>query len=115
MKYFILMSLFMNLQFVNAQTTVKTVIINVNGACDDCKERIENAADIKGVKLCNWSPDTKKAVVTYDEAKVSVETVEKAIAAKGYDTEHFKGDEKAYTKLPKCCQYRGNTDGLHHK
>ncbi len=114
MKYFILLSLVMGLQFVSAQNTVKTMVISVNGVCDDCKERIENAADIKGVKLCNWSPETKKAIVTFDEAKVSAENIEKAIAAKGYDTEHFKGDEKAYAKLPKCCKYREDTEGLIH-
>lgn len=115
MKNFILVALFFVFQSMSSQTTVKTVIINVDGACDDCKDRIENAADIKGVKLCNWSPDTKKAIVTYDESKVSVEQIEKAIASKGYDTEHFKGEESAYKKLPKCCQYRSNTEGLHHK
>ncbi len=114
MKNFILLALFFVLQSMNGQTTVKTVIINVNGACDDCKERIENAADIKGVKLCNWSPDTKKAVITYDEAKVSLETIEKAIANRGYDTEHFKRNEEAYKKLPKCCQYLGVEHVDHH-
>lgn len=115
MRTILLLALFLVFQNMNGQTTVKTAIISVDGACDDCKDRIENAADIKGVKLCNWSPDTKKAVVTYDEAKVSVEAIEKAIAAKGYDTEHFKGDDSAYKKLPKCCQYRGNTEGLHKR
>ena len=32
-----------------AQTTIKTATIAVKGNCEQCKERIENAADIKGV------------------------------------------------------------------
>jgi hypothetical protein len=34
-----------------AQSTIKTTTIAVKGNCEQCKERIENAADIKGVKL----------------------------------------------------------------
>ena len=36
---------------IQAQTTVTTSTISVKGNCGECKERIENAADIKGV-LC---------------------------------------------------------------
>ena len=115
MKIFLTLSLLLALQSLSAQSSVKTVTLGVDGDCDECKESIENAADLKGVKVCNWDAKTKKAVITYDEAKVSLDKIENAIAAKGYDTEHVRGSDAAYNKLPKCCRYRGNTEGLHKK
>lgn len=88
------------------EKTIKTTTFTVIGICDDCKERIENGADIKGVKICEWNPDTKIAKVTYDESKVSLDKIQKAISNKGYDVGPYKGDNEAYAKLPKCCQYR---------
>ena len=43
---------------IKAQTTVKTITLAVKGNCEQCKERIENAADIKGVKICTCSGKT---------------------------------------------------------
>lgn len=89
-----------------AQSTVKTVTISVQGNCDECKERIENAADIKGVKLCTWNKDTKVASITYVPEKVTLNQIEKAIAKAGYDAGSEKATNAAYTKLPNCCQYK---------
>jgi periplasmic mercuric ion binding protein len=88
------------------QSSVKTVTFHVSGVCGECKELIENAADIKGVKKCMWDKKSRIATVIIDEKKVTQEKVEKAIAKAGYDTEHEKGDLKAYDKLPRCCQYK---------
>ena len=85
---------------------VQTQTFIVKGNCDDCKERIENAADIKGVKLVKWDPDTQVATATYDTEKVTVPKIQQAIAAAGYDAGTVKGSDRAYKKLPKCCQYR---------
>lgn len=83
-----------------------TATLSVKGNCDMCKKRIENAADIKGVKNCNWDEKTKVASITYNSEKTSMVEIEQAIAKKGYDTEGVKADEEAYKKLPKCCHYR---------
>jgi copper chaperone CopZ len=91
------------------QSTIKTETFTVSGNCDDCKKRIENAADIKGVKLSDWNSDKKEISVTYDSKKTSLELIQKAIAAKGYDAGNIKGDPKAYQNLPHCCQYRDRT------
>jgi periplasmic mercuric ion binding protein len=92
---------------VKAQNnTVKTVTIHVSGNCEECKERIENAADIKGVKLSKWDTKTKIAKVTYDTTKTSLLKIEEAIAAKGYDAGPVKATQSSYMKLPKCCRYR---------
>ncbi|HQQ94636.1 MAG TPA: heavy-metal-associated domain-containing protein [Bacteroidia bacterium] len=112
---FIITVFILSLNLSAQQNSVKTVTLGVSGDCDECKANIENAADIKGVKLCVWNSKSQQAVITYDESKVSLEKIEQAIANKGYDTEHLKASETAYYKLPKCCQYRGNTEGLHKK
>jgi len=89
-----------------SQEGVKTSTFIVKGNCEDCKARIENAADIKGVKILTWNPDTKVASVTYNSEKVSLDKIQQSIAAKGHDAGQLKGSDIAYKKLPKCCQYR---------
>jgi mercuric ion binding protein len=89
-----------------SQNTVKTETFIVKGNCEDCKKRIENAADIKGVKISNWDVDKKIFSVTFDSKKTDLLLIQKAIAAKGYDAGDEKGDDAAYKKLPKCCQYK---------
>jgi len=91
---------------LNAQTGIQTSTFTVKGNCEDCKLRIENAADIKGVKILTWNEDTKVASVTYNADKVSLDKIQNSIAAAGYDAGTKKGDDAAYRKLPKCCQYR---------
>jgi copper chaperone CopZ len=90
----------------SAQQSAKTVTFTVKGNCEECKENIENAADLKGVKLLTWDQKTKVATVTFNPEKITLSQIQQAIAAKGYDTGDFKGSEKAYKALPKCCKYR---------
>jgi mercuric ion binding protein len=71
---------------IQAQTTVITSTISVKGNCDECKERIENAADIKGVKNAIWDEETQAVTVTFDSKKVTLEQIEKAIAKSGHET-----------------------------
>ena len=49
---------------------VETVEFHVSGACGMCKDRIENAALIKGVKLTEWDKTTKMLKVIYNPKKV---------------------------------------------
>lgn len=89
----------------SAQTKTNTITIPVKGNCDQCKERIENAADIKGVKLCTWNEKTQTATVIYDPGKVKQQQIEEAIAKSGHDAGAAKA-QGSYTKLPDCCKYR---------
>jgi periplasmic mercuric ion binding protein len=91
---------------VKAQQGVITETISVKGNCEECKERIENASDIKGVKICVWNEDTKIATITYDSAKTDLLKIKKAIAASGHDAGEITGNAKAYNRLPDCCKYR---------
>lgn len=98
---------------VQAQSTVTTSTVAVKGNCDECKERIENAADIKGVKNAVWSEEKQALTVTYDTKKVSLEQIEIAIAKSGHETNHQKADLKAYNGLPACCKYQ--SENCHKK
>ncbi len=103
-----LIILFISLIFsvsINAQSSIKTTTIAVKGNCDECKERIENAADIKGVKNSNWDKNKKIITVTYDAKKVTPAQIESAIAKMGHATATQKANAKAYNKLPACCKY----------
>ena len=102
----ICISLFISLSSFSQEKSVKTITISVKGNCEECKARIENAADIKGVKICSWNEDTQIASITYRSDKVTPEQIEKAIAASGHDAGTLKGDDKSYAKLPSCCKYR---------
>lgn len=84
----------------------KTTEIVVKGNCDACKNRIENAALIKGVKSATWNKKTKKLKLIYRADKVKIEAIHKAVAAAGHDTVLEKAPDKIYKKLPKCCAYR---------
>lgn len=105
---FLLIGLFLSVSLFSQTKSTVTSTFPVKGNCGDCKERIENAADIKGVKICIWDEDKKVATVTYDSTKTSLITIQKAIAAIGYDAGDQKGNDAKYKKLPKCCQYRDN-------
>jgi periplasmic mercuric ion binding protein len=86
--------------------SVKTETILVSGNCEECKERIENAADIKGVKISKWDDKSGVATVTYDPEKTTLLKIKQAIAAQGHDAGEVKAGEKSYNKLPGCCKYR---------
>ena len=101
--------LVISLNTFSQNSTVKTETFAVKGNCEMCQTRIENAADIKGVKISKWDVEKKFITVTYDSTKTNIEKIQKAIAAKGYDVGELKGDDKAYAKLPGCCQYRDRT------
>ena len=106
MKTIIILFSLLGSMNIMAQTTISTSTISVKGNCDQCKERIENAADIKGVKNAKWDEKNKIATVTYDTKKVTLEQIEKAIARAGYETASQKANEEAYRNLPSCCKYQ---------
>lgn len=81
--------------------------IKVSGNCDQCKQRIETAAkSVSGVSSADWSAETKMLHVQFDGAKTNLDTIQKAIAKAGHDTEKYKASDAAYKALPECCKYR---------
>lgn len=60
---------------------------------------------VPGVLKSSWNKDTKMIFVSYDDKKITLDQIQKKIAAAGYDNEKYKGDDIAYKALPECCQY----------
>ncbi len=79
----------------------------VEGVCEMCKERIENAVlDLKGVQFANWNQETHKLKVKYNSSKVSLDQIHQALANAGHDTDKIKASQEQYNKVHKCCRYR---------
>lgn len=80
--------------------------IFVDGICNMCKDRIENAALVRGVKKVEWNKATSELVVIYDSSKTSLNIIQLSINEAGYDTRDHKAKLEDYKRLPKCCAYR---------
>lgn len=91
---------------IKAQSKIITDTISVQGNCKECKERIEDAAFIKGVKSALWDKEKDLLTVIYNSDKTSLENISLAVANIGHDTRLHTGNEKKYKKLPSCCAYR---------
>jgi copper chaperone CopZ len=110
MKHFIvLISLLLSSILSFAQSDTKTETFKVDGNCDMCKKRIENAAYVKGVKRADWDKENHSLTVIYRPSKISSEAIQQNIAKAGHSTEKVEAAETDYKKLPVCCQYKTNT------
>lgn len=84
---------------------IATSTFKVWGNCEMCKETIESSLKTSGINTANWSTESNFIEVVYDTSKISLDQIQKNIASVGYDNEKYKGDGKAYSELPGCCQY----------
>ena len=113
-------AMFLLLSQLHAQNTQSsepdtTVSFKVYGACEMCKDRIEEALKLKGIKSANWNVDTKILTVTYEPSRIWLDRIHNRIASVGHDTELKKANNAVYNKLPDCCLYRDakRMDELH--
>ena len=90
----------------NAQSLDSTATFKVYGVCDQCKNRIEKALKIKGIKSATWDVDTKMLAIIFNPSKITLEKVHTRLADVGHDTELKKAKESTYKALPSCCHYR---------
>ena len=91
----------------------KTEKFKVYGNCGMCEDRIEKAAkSVDGVSEADWDKETKMIEVSFDKEKTEMMEIHKAIAAIGHDTEKMEAEDKDYSDLPGCCQYKRKA---HHK
>lgn len=89
----------------------KTETFKVYGNCGMCKNRIESSLkNIEGIKKATWDVKTKMITVTFDPDKITLNKIKETIASVGHDTDNVRGDEKAYQKLPGCCQFKRAED-----
>ncbi len=95
----------------SAKADIDTLVFKVSGNCEMCKERIEYAVDVKGVKSANWDQESKMITVVYDKSKITEDKIHQLIAKAGYETSKTPADQDAYKGLPGCCQY----DQTQHK
>jgi cation transport ATPase len=90
-----------------AQNKNATAILDVDGVCMMCKERIEKASiKTKGVKSAVWNVKTHELSIIYDERKTNLTTINENIAAVGHDTKTIKASDEAYNSVHPCCLYR---------
>jgi hypothetical protein len=87
---------------------IDTVKFEVKGVCGMCKDRIENAALIKGVKWVDWDKVTDTLTVIYRKDKTEILKVHESIAEVGHTTDLLECNMEAYRKLPACCAYMGD-------
>lgn len=91
----------------NKKMTADTAVsFKVFGACEQCKDRIEIAAKIRGVKKATWDVDSKQLSLLYNPSLVSLEKIQNRIVAVGHDIDGKKAKDVVYNALPKCCHYR---------
>lgn len=84
---------------------IDTAYFHTDGVCKMCKERIENAGLVKGVKFIEWNKETGQTMVVYKTSKTNSETIQKAISEAGHNTTAHKCSPEAYDKIPGCCKY----------
>lgn len=90
---------------VFAQSGIDTLSIEVKGVCGMCKDRIEKASYIKGVKKATWDNNSSALTVIYKVGKFDEDQLHQSIANIGHSTNKVKASEDAYKRLPKCCSY----------
>lgn len=87
---------------------VADTTFRVAGNCSQCKTRIEKAVTIQGVKFARWNKSTKMLRVAYQTGTVTVDSLQRRIAAVGHDTGTYTAPDAVYSGLPECCLYRDN-------
>ena len=78
----------------------------VDGVCGMCKDRIELAVDVKGVKFAEYDVDSKELKIVFNEKKITLKEIHELIAKAGHDTKEVKASDEAYANIHGCCKYR---------
>lgn len=105
LKYFPVFFLTMFSFSVVAQSKIVEDTLIVKGICGMCKERIEEAAYGKGVKLVSWDKATDQLSLTYRSDKTTITEIEERIVKAGHSTVDHEAPQNAYNQLPDCCRY----------
>jgi periplasmic mercuric ion binding protein len=106
MKKYILLLILISSFATLAQEKIIKAKIKVYGNCTMCKQRIETALEVKGIKTATWSSETKELNVVYNKNKITEQKIHEIIASIGHDTDLVKAKDNIYSELPFCCLYR---------
>lgn len=92
------------------QAAEKIVEVNLPSIqCGMCIRTIEEAlVKVEGVINADVDIENKKVIVTYDDTKTDLKSIEHGITAAGYDANDKKADKEAYKKLGNCCRLPEN-------
>jgi Cu(I)/Ag(I) efflux system membrane fusion protein len=94
---------------ISAPSSGEQATFTVQGLCEMCKERIENAArKVNGVIFASWDMATRQLQLSYDPRRTSPAAVAQALAQAGHDTDTYQAAAATYNALPDCCKYRNN-------
>jgi len=102
--FFLIITVLVKAQDSSHATIAKT--FKVFGACEQCKNRIENALKTKGIKKAIWDVDAQLLNLVYDSTEITLNKIENKILAIGHDLENKKAKDIIYKELPACCNYR---------
>jgi mercuric ion binding protein len=83
-----------------------TTVFWVGGVCEMCKERIERAVDIPGVKAASYNLEKHELTVTYSPKKINEEKLHELLNKSGHDTSKSQASDEAYSNVHGCCKYR---------
>lgn len=89
-----------------AQSPIKLGQFKVYGNCEHCKERIEEALDVKGIKKAKWNEKTQMLSLKYDSTLFTTRSLMEKMAQIGHDTDSVRTTAKLYNSLPGCCHYK---------
>lgn len=104
---FLALSILTLVAFANGNKPI-VAKFKVFGNCPQCKDRVEQALDVKGIKSAEWNVESKMMEVIYLENKISLDKIHELVSKSGHDTEKMKAPDSVYLKLPECCMYRDN-------
>jgi outer membrane receptor for ferrienterochelin and colicin/copper chaperone CopZ len=111
---YVLVFLLINTTTIAQSSKDSTTSFKVSGVCDQCKNRIEKALKIKGIKTAEWDVETKMLSLVFDPSKITLDKIHTRLADVGHDTELKKASESTYKALPDCCHYREMAEGESH-
>ncbi|MEL7343101.1 MAG: heavy-metal-associated domain-containing protein, partial [Bacteroidota bacterium] len=77
----------------------------VQGNCEACSEVIrEGVESVSGATFVGWNPENSMVLVTYRGDGSVVDSIQKHVAQKGFETQFYPADSEARAALPDCCK-----------
>lgn len=77
---------------------MKNIVLKINGmTCAACANAVERATKkLEGITESNVNFDAKKLNITYDETKLTVDDIKKAVSIAGYEALEEVADKKVF-------------------